>query len=105
MSEWLDISLWVWLGCAASLFVGAFVQRATGFGLAVIGAPLLLMLESRLVPVVLVMFGLMVALMMVGAYRREVVWAPSVWRWSDACRAPCLVSGCCWWPHYSFWRR
>lgn len=72
MSEWLDISLWVWLGCAASLFVGAFVQRATGFGLAVIGAPLLLMLESRLVPVVLVMFGLMVALMMVGAYRREV---------------------------------
>lgn len=72
MAEWLDISLRVWLGCSASLMLGAFVQRATGFGLAVIGAPLILMLEPRLVPVVLVMFGLLVSLMMVGIYRREI---------------------------------
>ncbi|SFH39747.1 sulfite exporter TauE/SafE family protein [Modicisalibacter xianhensis] len=72
MAEWLDVSLGVWFGCATSLFLGAFVQRATGFGLAVIGTPLILMLEPRLVPAVLVMFGLLVALMMVGAYRREI---------------------------------
>lgn len=72
MADWLDVSLWVWLGCAVSLLLGAFVQRATGFGLAVIGAPLLLMLEPRLVPVVLVMFGLTVSLMMVGTYRHEI---------------------------------
>ncbi|TDX28463.1 hypothetical protein DFO67_110164 [Modicisalibacter xianhensis] len=72
MAEWLDVSFGVWLGCAASLFLGAFVQRATGFGLAVIGTPLILMLEPRLVPAVLVMFGLLVALMMVGTYRREI---------------------------------
>ncbi|MEC9482027.1 MAG: TSUP family transporter, partial [Halomonas sp.] len=70
--DWLDMSLWVWLGCAGSLLLGAFVQRATGFGLAVIGTPLILMLDPRLVPTVLVMFGLLVALMMVGTYRREV---------------------------------
>lgn len=72
MAEWLDVSLGVWFGCATSLFLGAFVQRATGFGLAVIGTPLILILEPRLVPAVLVMFGLLVALMMVGTYRREI---------------------------------
>ncbi|GHB12095.1 sulfite exporter TauE/SafE family protein [Modicisalibacter luteus] len=72
MAEWIGVSGWVWLGCAGSLFLGAFVQRATGFGLAVIGTPLILMMEPRLVPTVLVMFGLLVALMMIGAYRREI---------------------------------
>ncbi|KPQ20736.1 MULTISPECIES: sulfite exporter TauE/SafE family protein [unclassified Halomonas] len=69
---WLDMPLTTWTGCALILALGAFVQRATGFGLAVIGAPLLLMIEPRLVPVVLVLFGLTVSLMMVRAYWHEV---------------------------------
>lgn len=69
---WLDMAPEVWLGAAAVLTAGAFVQRATGFGLAVVSAPLLLMLEPRLVPVVLVMFGLTVSLMMVRHYWHEV---------------------------------
>ncbi|PMR72260.1 sulfite exporter TauE/SafE family protein [Billgrantia endophytica] len=69
---WIDMDLVVWLGCALVLMLGAFVQRATGFGLAVIGAPLLLMLEPRLVPVILVLFGFMVSLLMVRHYRHEV---------------------------------
>ncbi|MCE0734182.1 sulfite exporter TauE/SafE family protein [Halomonas sp. G15] len=69
---WADMSLAVWLGCAAVLALGAFVQRATGFGLAVVGAPLLLMLEPRLVPVVLVLFGFTVALTTLRHYWREV---------------------------------
>lgn len=69
---WIDLPLGTWLGCSAVLMLGAFVQRATGFGLAVVGAPLLLMLEPRLVPVVLVLFGFTVSLMMVRHYWHEV---------------------------------
>nr|WP_148254534.1 sulfite exporter TauE/SafE family protein [Aidingimonas lacisalsi] len=68
----LDMGLVTWLGCSAILLLGSFVQRATGFGLAVVGAPLMLPLEPRLVPVVLVMFGLMVSLMMLRQYRHEI---------------------------------
>lgn len=68
----LDIGLATWLGGALVLALGAFVQRATGFGLAVVGAPLLLMLEPRLVPVVLVLFGFSVALTTLRHYYREV---------------------------------
>ncbi|GHC31722.1 sulfite exporter TauE/SafE family protein [Aidingimonas halophila] len=69
---WIDMSPVSWLGCSVILLLGAFVQRATGFGLAVVGAPLILPLEPRLVPVVLVIFGLMVSLMMLRQYRREI---------------------------------
>ena len=69
---WFDMSLAVWLGCAVTLALGAFVQRATGFGLAVVGAPLLLMLEPRLVPVILVLFGFTVAIATLRHYWREV---------------------------------
>lgn len=61
-----------WLGCALVLALGAFVQRATGFGLAVVGAPLLLLLEPRLVPVVLVLFGFTVSLLTLRHYHHEV---------------------------------
>lgn len=69
---WVNLPLSTWLGCAAVLMLGAFVQRATGFGLAIVGAPLLLMLEPRLVPVILVLFGFTVSLMMVRHYWHEV---------------------------------
>lgn len=69
---WVEMPLGIWLACSAVLLLGAFVQRATGFGLAVIGAPLLLMLEPRLVPVILVLFGFTVSLMMVRHYWHEV---------------------------------
>lgn len=64
--------LTTWAGCAAVLALGAFVQRATGFGLAVVGAPFLLMLEPRLVPVVLILFGFTVSLLMVRHYWHEI---------------------------------
>lgn len=70
--QWFDMTLLTWLGCALVFALGAFVQRATGFGLAVVGAPLLLMLEPRLVPVLLVLFGFTVSLLTVRHYRQEV---------------------------------
>lgn len=69
---WLEMTLATWGACALVLMLGALVQRITGFGLAVVGAPLLLMLEPRLVPVILVIFGLLVSLMMVRRYYREI---------------------------------
>ncbi|BBI51927.1 hypothetical protein HORIV_43480 [Vreelandella olivaria] len=69
---WVNMPMSTWLACSAVLLMGAFVQRATGFGLAIIGAPLLLMLEPRLVPVILVLFGFTVSLMMVRHYWHEV---------------------------------
>lgn len=74
--QWFDMTFATWLGVACVLTAGAFVQRATGFGLAVVSAPLLLMLEPRLVPVVLVLFGLTVSLMMVRHYWHEVRLGP-----------------------------
>ena len=70
--QWLDMTPLTWLGCALVLSLGAFVQRATGFGLAVVGAPLLLMLEPRLVPVLLVLFGFTVSVLTVRHYHQEV---------------------------------
>jgi uncharacterized membrane protein YfcA len=59
MLAWVNMPMSTWLACAAVLLLGAFVQRATGFGLAVIGAPL-------------VLFGFTVSLMMVRHYWHEV---------------------------------
>ncbi|WP_309655463.1 hypothetical protein [Vreelandella vilamensis] len=56
IATWLDMPLSNWVECALTLALGAFLQRATGFGLVVIGAPQLLMIEPFLVPVVLVLF-------------------------------------------------
>ncbi|QOR38372.1 sulfite exporter TauE/SafE family protein [Billgrantia diversa] len=69
---WIDMTLGTWLSCALVLALGAFVQRATGFGLAVVGAPLLLLIDPRLVPVTLVLFGFTVSLLMMRHYRHEV---------------------------------
>ncbi|MBF8223303.1 sulfite exporter TauE/SafE family protein [Halomonas sp. 328] len=69
---WLEMAPAVWSACALVLLLGALVQRVTGFGLAVVGAPLLLLLEPCLVPVILVIFGLLVSLMMVRRYYREI---------------------------------
>ncbi|RUR33939.1 sulfite exporter TauE/SafE family protein [Vreelandella andesensis] len=72
LQAWINMPLNVWLACSAALMLGAFVQRATGFGLAIIAAPLLLMLEPRLVPVVLVLFVFTVSLLMVRHYWQEI---------------------------------
>jgi uncharacterized membrane protein YfcA len=72
MLAWVNLPLNTWLACSIVLLLGAFVQRVTGFGLAVVCAPLLLMLEPRLVPAVLVLFVFTVALIMVRPYWNEV---------------------------------
>ena len=40
MLAWVNMPMSTWFACSAVLLLGAFVQRATGFGLAIIGAPL-----------------------------------------------------------------
>lgn len=66
----LTLGSWLWVG--AVLALGTFVQRTTGFGMAVVGAPLILLEAPSLVPVVLVVYGFLVSCLVVRRYRREV---------------------------------
>jgi uncharacterized protein len=50
----LDLGLAALIGCAVAVFVGAVVQGTVGFGLALIAAPVLILVEPRLVPVGLI---------------------------------------------------
>lgn len=70
--QWFDMAPGQWFTAALVLALGAFVQRATGFGLSVVGAPLLLMVDARLVPVTLVVMGFSLSLMILRRYYREV---------------------------------
>ncbi|MGQ7246893.1 sulfite exporter TauE/SafE family protein [Halomonas sp. V046] len=72
---WSELSPLTWLGVGLVLALGAFVQRTTGFGMAVVGAPLILMLAPSLVPVVLVVYGFLVSCLVVRRYHREVAMA------------------------------
>ncbi|WP_308126705.1 MULTISPECIES: sulfite exporter TauE/SafE family protein [Halomonas] len=66
----LTFGTWLWVGGVLAL--GCFVQRTTGFGMAVVGAPLILLKAPAMVPVVLVVYGFLVSCLVVRRYRREV---------------------------------
>lgn len=70
--QWLDMAPIEWLMVALVLALGTFVQRATGFGLAVVGAPLLLLIDPRLVPVTLVVMGFSLSLLVLRRFYRQV---------------------------------
>lgn len=69
---WSELTPLDWLGVGLALALGAFVQRTTGFGMAVVGAPLILLVAPRLVPVVLVFYGLLVSCLVVRRYWQQV---------------------------------
>nr|WP_300309015.1 sulfite exporter TauE/SafE family protein [Halomonas sp.] len=70
--QWTGLSPASWLCVGLVLALGACVQRITGFGSAVVGAPLILMLAPSLVPVVLVIYGFLQSCIVIRRYYREV---------------------------------
>ena len=54
------------------IFIGAFIQSATGFGLAVVASPLLIMLSPEYIPGPIILVGLFLALINVMKYRSNV---------------------------------
>lgn len=57
------MELWVWLTAALSLFIGCWVQTALGFGMAVIAAPIFVLLNPMWVPVALTLCALFLSVL------------------------------------------
>lgn len=58
----MDAVTWLpWLLCALILFVGCCIQAALGFGVAVLGAPVIMLLEPSWVPYVLTTTALLLS--------------------------------------------
>lgn len=59
---WLPWLPWLpWLLCALILFVGCCIQAALGFGVAILGAPVIILLEPSWVPYVLTTTALLLS--------------------------------------------
>jgi len=54
------------------IFIGAFIQSATGFGLAVVASPLLIMLSPEYIPGPIIIVGLFLALINAFKYRATI---------------------------------
>lgn len=59
-------------GAAGAVFIGAWVQGSIGFGLAVVAAPLLVLIEPDLVPGPLILNGLLLTLLVAYRERRSI---------------------------------
>lgn len=70
--SWSELTPTAWWGVGMALALGAFVQRTTGFGMAVVGAPLILLQAPDLVPVVLIFYGLLVSCLVVRRYWQQI---------------------------------
>lgn len=57
------MDLWIWFAAALSLFVGCWVQTALGFGMAVIAAPIFVLLNPMWVPVALTLCALFLSIL------------------------------------------
>ena len=56
----LPLGLWQWLAAAAVILAGTILQGSIGFGVALLGAPLLYLVEPWLVPGPILIVGLAV---------------------------------------------
>ncbi|MEE1673696.1 sulfite exporter TauE/SafE family protein [Agarivorans aestuarii] len=57
------------------VFLGAFIQTATGFGMAVVAAPVLIIIYPELIPGPLLVVGLFLAAINAFKYRKDISWA------------------------------
>lgn len=60
--------------------LGALVQSSIGFGLAVVAAPLIILIEPGLMPVSLLMAGFMLPAIQLGSGHRDIAWP--MFRWA-----------------------
>jgi uncharacterized membrane protein YfcA len=73
------VTTWVWLAALAILAAGAAVQGSVGFGLGVLGAPLLALLDPRLVPGPLLLDALLLTVLVAMREWKHVRFADLVW--------------------------
>jgi uncharacterized membrane protein YfcA len=70
---------WTWLAAAAILAAGAAIQGSVGFGLGVFGAPLLTLLDPRLVPGPILLDALLLTVLVAVREWKHVRLADLVW--------------------------
>jgi len=68
------MELWIWLAAATSLLIGCWVQTALGFGMAVIAAPIIVILNPAWVPVALTLCALFLSILNTWNQRAHIEW-------------------------------
>lgn len=76
MSGWLDPTV---LALGLAVGVGAFVQSSIGFGIAVVSAPLVVMVEPQLMPVSLMICAGFLPVLQLVSGPRQISWRPLGW--------------------------
>lgn len=76
MSVWLDPTI---LALGLAVGVGAFVQSSIGFGIAVVSAPLVVVVEPQLMPVSLLVCAVFLPVLQLISGPRQVSWTPLGW--------------------------
>lgn len=73
------MSVFAFLGLGLLIALGAFVQRIAGFGLAVVAAPVVVMVEPRVMPAALLLVVLPLPLLEIARHHDAVLWRPFGW--------------------------
>lgn len=76
MTAWLDPTI---LALGLAVGVGAFVQSSIGFGIAVVSAPFVVLVEPQLMPVSLMVCAVFLPVVQLITGPREVSWTPLGW--------------------------
>lgn len=76
MIGWLDPTI---LALGLAVGVGAFVQSSIGFGIAVVSAPVIVVVEPALMPVSLMVCAIFLPCVQLASGPREVSWRPLGW--------------------------
>ena len=76
MTAWLDPTI---LALGLAVGIGAFVQSSIGFGIAVVSAPLVVVVEPQLMPVSLMVCAIFLPFVQLTSGPREISWQPLGW--------------------------
>lgn len=76
MTAWLDPTI---LALGLAVGIGAFVQSSIGFGIAVVSAPLVVVVEPQLMPVSLMVCAIFLPFVQLASGPREISWQPLGW--------------------------
>jgi len=64
----------IWWFCALTLFAGCIIQTSMGFGLAVLAAPIIVMLRPEWAPIILTMVSLILSILNAWGLRHAIHW-------------------------------
>lgn len=72
----------------AAVGIGALAQGSVGFGFGMLAAPILAIVDERLIPGTVLVLGLTAAIFVAWHERGALDWIGIRWRWSVGCSAP-----------------